>query len=242
MLESVDVGSIVPPGAWELLSRLPRLRRVTLRLATEADVEGVAQLTRLTFLRLNACADNIWEVDGCPYVQPVRLAALSRLSKLQWFTLDEKLTPHGISFISSLTSLTHLAIWNRNSDVREQDVHHWTRLTSLHTLQLKFCNGVVTDGAMTAITSIVGLRELDLEGTGVMDESICHLTALTALSRLKLSGMEPECAQLFSHIMGLEVQVTDPEGLDEGPEVYNPELYDYTYDLSGKPVAQRKSY
>lgn len=169
-------------------------------------------------------------------MSPVCFAVLSRLSALQTFEMDGDGTCRVnelalLSFMSALTSLRELTLSNWKNALTEVHVAQWTRLSSLKTLALISCTGI-NSGILAAIARLSGLRDLNLQDTCFRDEGAGHLTALTALSGLHLTGVSSECVQLFSNIKGLKLEFTD---FEESDESYHGSDYFGHYNPFGYP-------
>lgn len=211
----------VTPSIWGHLSRLPRLQSLSLSCPTTGDMEGLSQLSRLTYLHL----------VRSPEVSPALGASLSCLAALQTLKLESyRWHVPDLSFISALTSLRCLSISNWRASLPAAQVRQWQSLTSLETLTLASC-GELSDKVLAAIACISGLRKLDLSDTRVPDEGVRHLTALTALSTLKVTGVRPASEQLFAHIAVLQFTRTD---FPEQPEDYDYDAFvDQYYEQQG---------
>lgn len=90
----------VTPSTWALLSRLPRLQRMTVLDATDSDLRGIAQLLRLDDLVLD-----FWEVSQAGLEH---LSCLTALRKLD--VSGHKRTGHPLPFIKCLISLRELIV------------------------------------------------------------------------------------------------------------------------------------
>lgn len=187
----------VTPAIWAHLSRLPCLRKVSLHFGTEDDLEGIFRLDRLSFLRL----------VPCPEVSLTVSARLPCLSALHTLEIDgSRKAGQDLSFVSRLKSLRSLNILHW-CGLTEAEVCHWARLP-LETVAVKSCVSI-TPGAVACIACMPKLRDLALLRTRVTEEGIRYLTALTALSRLRLTTKDvPQgCERLFSRLKGLKLEM-----------------------------------
>lgn len=97
-----------------------------------------------------------------------------------------------------LGEMIHLRL--PSSKVTDETMIHVAELTSLKKLQLPLCRHVTDDGARY-LAELTNLEELDLFATSIGNPGQVHLSNLTKLKRLKLSGNGTENG--LRHIAGL---------------------------------------
>lgn len=199
-----------------MLSRLPRLERLSIDDASDKYAEWISQLTCLTRLYLHASYG----------LSAAGLAALSSLSALQELELKGPKTVYNryeFSFISNLSSLGSLTLVSWRS-LTKADVCQWTRLSALHKLYVSKTH--VDSRTVASIARLPGLCDLTFYETEVCDEGARHLTALTALSRLEFSegAISKAAGQMFNDIPGLKLHL---EPIDLCDLSYLDDIYGY---------------
>jgi serine/threonine protein kinase len=183
----------------EALSQLPGLRSLSLfeSYCTDADIECLGALAQLECFDAQRTAATDRSVR-----------TIGRLANLKALRLsDTGVTDAGLAPLGALKSLESLRMTGNQID--GSGLAALAGCKSLRELNLHKCERL-GDSALPIIAEIRSIEHLNLEFTGVTSEGLLHLTKLSKLRRLCLTGMRvddlavPHLARL-EHLMWLEL-------------------------------------
>jgi Leucine-rich repeat (LRR) protein len=181
-LEAYGEG-ITDKGLAELAKMKP-LEKLALRSdnITDNGMITLSSFSGLKSLELNDC--NITDAG---------LMNLARLKRLERLNITEiQLTGDGLAFLKELPSLTELNLLFVSFGVK--GVTHLKCLTALEKLWIAYPDINIGDRELEIFSSLKSLRELDVRlrpesiTETFTDQGFSHLSKLTALKRLQLSG------------------------------------------------------
>ncbi|MBP7049854.1 MAG: exosortase-associated EpsI family protein [Phycisphaerae bacterium] len=182
----------VPVDNWDALieemdhSGVPGLK---LPLATDSDMEHLANLARLKYLDLIS-----------PRITDVGLAHLKNLSELQWLTLQAGagVTDAGLANLAGMTKLRILVLGN--IQVTDAGLAHLKGLTALQALSVQ--GAPISDAGLRNLQGLSKLQFLDLLGTQITDNGVALLTHLPELQVLLL-GSAKITGPGLAHLKGM---------------------------------------
>ncbi len=131
-------------------------------LTIHGDLSTIAELSKLTFLRL--CGTDL---TGS-------LSDLSSLSNLKTIQFDRNSANHDLSELSNLTSLKNISMWYGNVTGDLSSLSHLSKLRSLDLM------GTGVTGDLSSLSQFRELHSLDLNKTGVTG----NLSALSQCTEL----------------------------------------------------------
>jgi beta-lactamase regulating signal transducer with metallopeptidase domain len=194
------------------LDRLARLRPDDLyHLSTQMgvydrDMQHVAHLTGLRELDMRGA---VLTVQG--------LAALWKLTHLEFLALGRDCaTGTAARYVAGLEPLRHLDMGVRCSardPIGADDVRELAALPRLETLCLGL--GELSDEAIEALSLMPGLKRLSLGAAAVTARDLGRLAGVSALERLRLSGVNDEHLRQLSGLRGLRWLEVEGTGITD---------------------------
>jgi Leucine-rich repeat (LRR) protein len=192
------------------LSKLKSLEYLSLDCrCTDAGLQRLAGATRLEKLVL-----------GINAIQGPGLVHLEKLPALRSLTLiGQEFSNQELAHIKSLTSLTHLHLFNSRGDweVTDAGLVHLSGLAALEELKLTHVTGI-TDAGMVHLKSLRSLKKLDLGGAGITDAGLAQLAEVKSLESLRDPGYVTDTglASLAKSLKLKELSVGGEKITDEG--------------------------
>lgn len=155
---------------------------------SELDMSWCHRVTDDMIVALSSCSClTSLNVVGCKLLTDASVEAVATITSLRHVALSgHKLTDQGMAFLAKCTWLVRLRIFHI-LQVTDAGIKHLVPLQSLTFLSLSYAKALTANG-FASIAKLANLRELVLTNSGLTDDGLHALLALTELRTLDLSG------------------------------------------------------
>ena len=185
---------------------------------------GLSKLRRLSFTKLSAPAfaglGDLNQLEGLMIEQTEvtddALQVLGNLTQLKSLQLGDKyLTDRDLAFLKPLHDLTWLRLNGKSKGLHGSGFGVLSPLTHLTSLDLD--GSGIEDETMAPIGKLVALEDLDLSRTWITGKGLASLASLSRLKKLQLNGcgrLQSSSLEVLAKIPHLEVLLLNDYPLD----------------------------
>lgn len=208
----VPNGGPAPDDALALISRLPRLRFLTISTFQTLSDLGFGRLATMGNLQR-------LRIDNAATCHEDAFRKISRLSRLESLRMGRVLiTDDGLMSLSKLSSLKELSLSRPERSVgivniSKKGLAALSRLTTLHELHVESWS--FAGGDVQCLAALRHLESLSLEDTSIADKDLEFLTSLVNLRDLSLAKCRITGAGLVHVPLSVEWIALDGTGLND---------------------------